>query len=126
MPVFEYACSNCNHTMDKFQKTLDQDPTECSECGQHSLQRQMSATAFALKGTGWYVTDFKGGKKPKSTESGKADDKADDKGGKKDKKTELKKDKAGSAAKEGNKDSNAGSGKATGSTSKKSAKPDKD
>lgn len=85
--------------MDKFQKSSDQDPTTCTECGQNSLQRQMSAAAFSLKGTGWYVTDFKGDKKPKPTESNKADDK----GGKESKKTEAKKD--GSSSSKDNKTS---------------------
>lgn len=41
--------------------------TDCPECKQASLKKQLTAAAFQLKGTGWYETDFKNsGKKPES------------------------------------------------------------
>jgi predicted nucleic acid-binding Zn ribbon protein len=43
--------------------------TECPECHKATLQKLVSAAGFQLKGTGWYVTDFKN--KPGSGESNK-------------------------------------------------------
>lgn len=38
--------------------------TDCPQCGKPALERVLSASGFALKGSGWYQTDFKGGSKP--------------------------------------------------------------
>ena len=53
--------------------------TDCPECGAASFKKQLTAAGFQLKGSGWYVTDFRGGdnaggaKKPESaTDSGAA------------------------------------------------------
>jgi predicted nucleic acid-binding Zn ribbon protein len=47
------------------QKISDPPPPKCPECGGSNITKILSRTAFALKGTGWYVTDFRdGGKKP--------------------------------------------------------------
>jgi len=44
--------------------------TDCPECGQSTYVKQVTAAGFQLKGTGWYVTDFRdGGKKPSETSS---------------------------------------------------------
>jgi len=38
--------------------------TVCPECGQSTYAKQVTAAGFQLKGSGWYVTDFRdGGKK---------------------------------------------------------------
>ena len=48
--------------------------TECTSCGKPAFKKQLTAAGFQLKGSGWYVTDFKGGNSaaPASTDS-KAD-----------------------------------------------------
>lgn len=33
----------------------------CPECGQATFSKQVTAAGFQLKGSGWYVTDFRGG-----------------------------------------------------------------
>ena len=39
--------------------------TDCPSCGKPDFHKQLSAPAFQLKGTGWYVTDFRdNGTKP--------------------------------------------------------------
>lgn len=45
--------------MDKLQKMADAPLTECPACHEDSFQRLVSAAGFQLKGTGWYVTDFR-------------------------------------------------------------------
>ena len=64
MPIYEYACSICDHRLDAMQKMSDAPLTECPECGKPTLKKLISAAGFQLKGSGWYATDFKGGGKP--------------------------------------------------------------
>lgn len=64
MPIYEYACTECEHKLEVLQKMNDQPLKKCPTCGQNTLKKLISAAAFHLKGTGWYETDFKGTKKP--------------------------------------------------------------
>jgi putative FmdB family regulatory protein len=59
MPIYGYACKNCDHTMDALQKMNDEALLECPDCGEPALKRLLSAPRFRLKGQGWYETDFK-------------------------------------------------------------------
>ena len=59
MPIYEYACKNCSHTLDALQKMSDDPLLDCPECGESQLKRLVSAPRFRLKGKGWYETDFK-------------------------------------------------------------------
>lgn len=59
MPIYEYQCHACHHTFDARQKMSDEPLKECPECGQNTVNKLVSAAGFQLKGTGWYVTDFK-------------------------------------------------------------------
>lgn len=68
MPIYEYACSECQHTLDALQKMSDQPLKDCPECGKPALKRLISAPRFRLKGQGWYETDFKTGNKRNLTE----------------------------------------------------------
>lgn len=58
MPIYEYKCQSCKKTLEFIQKFSDPVLTECPEC--HGiLEKLVSSPHFELKGTGWYVTDFK-------------------------------------------------------------------
>ncbi len=59
MPIYEYACKKCDHTLDALQKMSDDPLLDCPECGEPALKRLLSAPRFRLKGEGWYETDFK-------------------------------------------------------------------
>ncbi|MDX1405628.1 MAG: zinc ribbon domain-containing protein [Woeseiaceae bacterium] len=59
MPIYEYACTNCDHSLDALQKISDEPLRDCPECGKAALKRKISAPRFRLKGSGWYETDFK-------------------------------------------------------------------
>lgn len=59
MPIYEYACRNCNHTLDALQKISDEPLVYCPSCGEPGLKKLLSAPRFRLKGEGWYETDFK-------------------------------------------------------------------
>lgn len=64
MPIYEYRCSACGHQDDHLQKVSEAPLTKCPSCGKKKYQKQLTAAGFHLKGSGWYATDFKGGKKP--------------------------------------------------------------
>ena len=61
MPIYAYRCAACGHAKDVLQKMSDAVLTECPACGASSFVKQVTAAGFQLKGSGWYVTDFKGG-----------------------------------------------------------------
>lgn len=63
MPIYEYRCESCGAELEKLQKISDPPLRECPECGQEKLVKLVSASSFRLKGSGWYETDFKTGKK---------------------------------------------------------------
>ncbi len=59
MPIYEYECTHCHHAFEHMQKISDAAVTHCEQCGLETATRLVSAAGFQLKGTGWYVTDFK-------------------------------------------------------------------
>ena len=63
MPIYEYRCSACGHQEDHLCKLSDAPLTKCPACGKKKYQKQLTAAGFQLKGSGWYASDFKGGKK---------------------------------------------------------------
>ena len=64
MPIYAYRCSTCGHAKDVLQKMSDPLLSVCPECGASTFVKQLTAAGFQLKGSGWYVTDFRGGDKP--------------------------------------------------------------
>lgn len=66
MPIYEYRCTSCGHELEALQKLSDAPLTECPACHRAALSKKVSAAGFQLKGSGWYVTDFrdKGKKQP--------------------------------------------------------------
>lgn len=97
MPIYEYACKQCDHTLDALQKMSDDPLIDCPACGEATLRKMLSAPRFRLKGKGWYETDFKDGSqrnvlssdaeppassKSESKADGKSDGKSDGKTGK--------------------------------------------
>ena len=61
MPIYAYRCSSCGHAKDVLQKISDPVLTVCPACGAEAFAKQVTAAGFQLKGSGWYVTDFRGG-----------------------------------------------------------------
>lgn len=61
MPIYAYRCESCGHAMDVLRKVSDPTLTTCPACGAEALRKQVTAAGFQLKGSGWYVTDFRGG-----------------------------------------------------------------
>lgn len=88
MPIYAYKCSSCGHERDVLQKISDDPLTVCPSCGQAAFAKQVTAAGFQLKGSGWYVTDFRdnGSKKDKAPASAasaetKSESKSDTTGG---------------------------------------------
>jgi putative FmdB family regulatory protein len=69
MPIYAYRCSSCGFEKDVLQKMSDVTLTTCPECKMENFEKQVTAAGFQLKGSGWYVTDFKGGSKPATTDT---------------------------------------------------------
>jgi putative FmdB family regulatory protein len=61
MPIYAYKCDACGHAKDVLQKMSDPQLTDCPACAQATFKKQLTAAGFQLKGTGWYVTDFREG-----------------------------------------------------------------
>ena len=61
MPIYAYKCESCGHAKDVLQKMSDAPLTDCPACGAPAFKKQLTAAGFQLKGSGWYVTDFRGG-----------------------------------------------------------------
>ena len=63
MPIYAYKCESCGFAKDVLQKMSDTPLTDCPQCGAASFKKQLTAAGFQLKGSGWYITDFRGGDK---------------------------------------------------------------
>ena len=61
MPIYEYRCTECGRQTEALQKLSEPPLVTCPACGKPALQKLVSAAGFQLKGSGWYVTDFRGG-----------------------------------------------------------------
>ncbi len=71
MPIYEYECPRCGR-FDALQKMSERALKTHDVCGS-KVRKVMSASAFAFKGSGFYITDYKGrnsaaitGREPKS------------------------------------------------------------
>ncbi|WEF32605.1 FmdB family zinc ribbon protein [Pseudoduganella chitinolytica] len=73
MPIYAYRCEECGFAKDVLQKISDPQLTDCPACGKSTFKKQLTAAGFQLKGTGWYVTDFRGGNAPATAVAAKAD-----------------------------------------------------
>ena len=65
MPIYEYRCQDCNHEFERMQKFSDPPVAACPAC-EGAVQKLISRSAFHLKGSGWYVTDYARNGGPKS------------------------------------------------------------
>lgn len=57
MPIYEYRCTKCHKTFEKFQKITDDPLSKCPDCGDR-VERLISQTSFSLKGGGWYKNGY--------------------------------------------------------------------
>jgi len=70
MPLYAYKCESCGFSKDALQKISDAPLTVCPACGADAFRKQVTAAGFQLKGSGWYVTDFRDGGKSSGGKAG--------------------------------------------------------
>jgi putative FmdB family regulatory protein len=58
MPIYEYECPKCEVVHELLQKMSDAPLTSCPDC-KAPVTKVFSRSSFALKGTGFYTTDYK-------------------------------------------------------------------
>lgn len=58
MPIYEYQCTACDHRFEAEQRITENPLDTCPKCNEKKVRRLISATAFHLKGSGWYKTDY--------------------------------------------------------------------
>ncbi len=118
MPLYEYKCEKCGHHFEKIEPFSAATVKKCPKCGAKA-ERQISAAGIQFKGSGWYVTDYKG-KSPAtgtSENSGSDGGSSDSKSG--DAKTTESKSDSKSEAKSESKDGGAKSSSEKSSGKKK-------
>ncbi|MBF0273674.1 MAG: zinc ribbon domain-containing protein [Nitrospinae bacterium] len=69
MPIYEYVCNDCEHKFELLQSIGAEAAEDCPACEGKNVQKLISNSSFVLKGTGWYVTDYKDKKKNDSKSS---------------------------------------------------------
>jgi putative FmdB family regulatory protein len=71
MPIYEYRCLECHQDFEEWCKHAEDDTTlrSCPICKGHS-KRLISHTTFALKGGGWYATEYGARKNASSAREG--------------------------------------------------------
>lgn len=58
MPIYEYACDDCQKNFEVFVGVRDGAVQECKYCAGKNIRKLISNCSFQLKGSGWYVTDY--------------------------------------------------------------------
>ena len=70
MPIYEYQCDSCGSQRELILKHGETARPTCSSCRKR-MRRVISKTAFILKGSGWYVTDYPSDARKKGIEGEK-------------------------------------------------------
>ena len=61
MPTYVYACNSCGKQFEKFQ-SFKEDALKICICGEEGqVRRVIQAAGIVFKGSGWYLTDSRGG-----------------------------------------------------------------
>lgn len=70
MPIYEYQCDSCGARRELILKPGELARPTCATCRKR-MRRMISQTAFILKGSGWYVTDYPSDARKKGLEGEK-------------------------------------------------------
>jgi putative FmdB family regulatory protein len=79
MPIYEYECPVCGRfeVIQKFSDKVLKSCPKCKEQGKDSpVSKAVSASAFHLKGSGWYKTDYSSGSSTSAPSKSKKSDKS--------------------------------------------------
>ena len=80
MPIYEYRCEKCGKVFEVLQRFSDA-PLKIHEACGGEVEKLISHSAFQLKGSGWYQTDYakgSGAAPAAKNESGSAEGKSAD------------------------------------------------
>jgi putative FmdB family regulatory protein len=76
MPIYEYRCEKCGKVFEVLQRFSDA-PVKIHEACGGEVEKLISQSAFQLKGSGWYATDY--AKKSSVTPAAKSDSSSESK-----------------------------------------------
>jgi len=71
MPTYEYRCPECGTDFEKFQKMSDEPGAPCPKCGAAAERRLSGGAGLVFKGSGFYITDYRGDGYKKAAEADK-------------------------------------------------------
>ena len=58
MPVYEYACENCEHAFQQQRRVTERQSARCPRC--NGIGRKViGAVGIIFKGSGWHSTDYR-------------------------------------------------------------------
>jgi len=73
MPTYVYACDSCGKQFEQFQSFKDEPLKVCPACQtEGKVRRVIQPAGVVFKGSGWYITDSRGGSSS-SVSSAKSD-----------------------------------------------------
>jgi putative FmdB family regulatory protein len=74
MPIYEYACTACDHRTDILHGLNDPGPAFCPSCGREGTMRKLFAPpTIHYKGSGWAKKDRGGSSAAKASKSSSGD-----------------------------------------------------
>ena len=73
MPTYEYECLTCGYKFEKFQSMTDKPLKKCPKCKGRVRRLFGIGSGIIFKGSGFYATDYRKGKPPVDTCSGKTE-----------------------------------------------------
>ena len=75
MPTYDYECTACGYTFEKFQSIIANPLRACPECKLRKVKRLIGAGAgIIFKGSGFYQTDYRSDSYRKAAEKEKKSD----------------------------------------------------
>jgi putative FmdB family regulatory protein len=69
--MYEYRCERCGKVIEVLQKYSDAPLVNHEDCG-GKLEKLISQSAFQLKGSGWYATDYPHRSPPPKSDKGES------------------------------------------------------
>lgn len=68
MPTYTYRCNACDHEFERRQRMTEEPVRQCPVCGELEVRRVISQVGIVFKGSGFYVTDNRSGKRKGRTQ----------------------------------------------------------
>ena len=78
MPTYEYRCRSCGNEFEKFQRMSDPPVAACPNCSADAERRLSGGAGLLFKGSGFYITDYRGDSYKKAAGADKAEGKSGD------------------------------------------------